>query len=191
MPTTDRRRRRPPRSRRCATPSSWRTTTASPLSPTEPTAPPAASVSLHRFVDLARGQPALAQCFSALSKLLHTPRVVRAADGAAASAPAAASSFETFMPLLFPMCAIRRKPRATPAAAGRKMPGAPPPPNSPLPKWAASTATAIGDALTNGAVDGALAMMKVPLRAIRWAVTLRTRTRWRWRWGSAGLSRPR
>ena len=136
----------------------------SPPSPTEPTAPPAASVALHRFVDLARGQPALAQCFSALSKPLHTPRVVRTADGAAASAPASASSFETFMPLLLPMCAIRRKPpRATPAAAGRKMPGAPPPPNSPLPKWAASTATAIGDALTNGAVDGALAMMKVPL----------------------------
>ena len=90
----------------------------SPPSPTE-RRPPAASVSLHRFVDLARGQPALAQCFSALSKPLHTPRVVRAADGAAASAPAAASSFETFMPLLLPMCAIRRKP---PRDARRRRP---------------------------------------------------------------------
>ena len=125
--------RRPPRSRRCATPSSWRTTTAC-----RRRRPPSdrAARRVRRAPPLRRSRAraaALAQCFSALSKPLHTPRVC---------APPTAPPRRRPPPRrrLRPSCRcppdVRHPPQApaTLAAAGRKMPGAPPPPNSPPPK---------------------------------------------------------
>ena len=114
--------------RRCAMPSSWHTTTACrrPRPPSRPRRPPRPSRSTASSIS--RAAAALAQC-SPRYPSRCTRRASSAPPTARASAPAAASSFETFMPLLLPMCAIRRKPpRATPCRAGRKMPGAPPPP---------------------------------------------------------------
>ena len=122
----------------------------------------------------------------------HCPsRCTRRASSAPPTAPPPRRPprllFETFMPLLLPMCAIRRKPpRATP-----------PPPAS------ARRAAAKLAAAQVGGVDGGDRRRadersrrrragddEGHSRAIRWAATLRTRTRWRWRWGSAGSSHP-